>query len=106
MRFTFAILALSYAVSVLASYEHIPEFIPDCLGECYDQADYGNCAKDDEYCLCNCDAFISSIGYCLQSTCDADDLQKAEVIGEAICHRAGVTMTTDSGTPTATVSHP
>ncbi|KAF8838197.1 hypothetical protein BDN67DRAFT_971889 [Paxillus ammoniavirescens] len=98
MRFTFAILTLFWVVSVLASDEDIPE----CVTQCFQAADLSGCAQDDVSCLCQSDAFIYSITSCVLSSCDAQDQQEAQIIGQAFCGQAGVTGTVDSSTPTPT----
>jgi len=107
MRFTFAILTLFWAVSALAGDEDIPRFsssqiLPGCVTQCFQTAALGGCAQDDVSCLCQSDAFISSITSCVQSSCNAQDQQEAEIIGQAFCGLTGVTGTVGSSTPTPT----
>ncbi|KIK91176.1 hypothetical protein PAXRUDRAFT_65606, partial [Paxillus rubicundulus Ve08.2h10] len=58
---------------------------PECVTACFQTADFGGCAEDDAACLCQSNAFVSSITSCVQSSCDAEDLQEAQIIGQAFC---------------------
>ncbi|KAH7926880.1 hypothetical protein BV22DRAFT_1111399 [Leucogyrophana mollusca] len=101
MRFTFALVALSAAVSTASAAVVARQGLPNCAVPCLTDANFGGCAPDDDTCLCNNQTFIQSSTSCIQSSCTGSDLTNAESAAQQLCLAVGVTL---SSTPAATGS--
>ncbi|TFK52837.1 hypothetical protein OE88DRAFT_1307759 [Heliocybe sulcata] len=105
MRCTFALVALSYVFAV-ASASRVALFarqsLPSCATSCLLNANTGSCSQNDDVCLCNSQAFISSTTTCIEQSCQGNDLTNAESAAQQLCAAVGVTLSAASATPSAT----
>ncbi|KIJ64734.1 hypothetical protein HYDPIDRAFT_28101 [Hydnomerulius pinastri MD-312] len=104
MRFSVALVALTAAVSSASAALIARQSLPNCAAPCLANADFGGCAQDDDTCLCNNQAFISSTTSCIQSSCTGNDLATAESFAQQLCLAVGVTLSAGTTTPSATGS--
>ncbi|KAJ3934325.1 MAG: hypothetical protein NXY57DRAFT_700613 [Lentinula lateritia] len=93
MKFFVAVSLLSAITSTCASLLPRQTF-PTCSQSCLANADLGSCSADDDTCLCNTPAFISSTATCIASSCTGDDLTEANAAAQDLC--LGVTLTDSS----------
>lgn len=52
---------------------------------CLENANFGNCAHQDNACLCASEPFVSSTTACIESACSGSDLTNAEQYSQDIC---------------------
>ncbi|KAJ4486832.1 hypothetical protein C8R41DRAFT_921215 [Lentinula lateritia] len=95
MKFFVAVSLLSAITSTRASLLPRQTF-PTCSQSCLANADLGSCSADDDTCLCNTPAFISSTATCIASSCTGDDLTEANAAAQDLCLAVGVTLTDSS----------
>ncbi|RDX45821.1 hypothetical protein OH76DRAFT_1420542 [Lentinus brumalis] len=100
MRF-FAVLALA-AVASAASLNR--RQLPSCANSCLTGADFGSCDPLDDSCLCNSQAFVSSVTDCITGACQGNDLVTAESAAQQLCLAVGVTLTSTPAAPSSTGS--
>ncbi|KAJ3764495.1 hypothetical protein EV361DRAFT_826413 [Lentinula raphanica] len=95
MKFFVAVSILSVATSAWASLIARQTF-PTCSQSCLANADLGSCNADDDTCLCNTPAFISSTATCIADSCTGNDLTEANAAAQDLCLAVGVTLTASS----------
>ncbi|KAG6331435.1 hypothetical protein ID866_7654 [Astraeus odoratus] len=93
MRLSGVVLALSMAVTSVHAGISARQSLPSCAATCIANADYGDCAQDDDSCLCHNQSFIDSATTCIESSCQGNDLTEAEQFAQALCAAVGVTLT-------------
>ncbi|KLO09992.1 hypothetical protein SCHPADRAFT_907285 [Schizopora paradoxa] len=99
--FTVAVAASSASAAILNARQ---SGVPACGLSCLENADLGGCASNDNACLCNNSAFVSSTTQCIQSSCTGSDLQAAETFAQQTCLAVGVTLTNSATSASNTAS--
>ncbi|KAF3914640.1 hypothetical protein AA313_de0202980 [Arthrobotrys entomopaga] len=77
--------------------------LPACARSCI-SGDTGNCNSLDVSCLCNSQAFVSSIEICLIASCSADDIQASANYLQQLCNTVGVSISELPNSPADTTS--
>ncbi|KAJ3746623.1 hypothetical protein DFH05DRAFT_1486026 [Lentinula detonsa] len=95
MKFFLAVSILSAFTSTCASLISRQTF-PSCSQACLANADLGSCSADDDTCLCNTPAFISSTASCIADSCTGNDLTEANAAAQDLCLAVGITLTASS----------
>ncbi|KAJ3722743.1 hypothetical protein DFJ43DRAFT_1093097 [Lentinula guzmanii] len=95
MKFFLAVSILSAFTSTCASLISRQTF-PSCSQACLANADLGSCSADDDTCLCNTPAFISSTASCIADSCSGNDLTEANAAAQDLCLAVGITLTASS----------
>ncbi|KAJ3800966.1 hypothetical protein GGU11DRAFT_741994 [Lentinula aff. detonsa] len=95
MKFFVAVSILSAFTSTCASLISRQTF-PSCSQSCLANADLGSCSADDDTCLCNTPAFISSTASCIADSCTGNDLTEANAAAQDLCLAVGITLTASS----------
>lgn len=66
--------------------------LPTCAAACLAGAPMGDCASDDNACMCNNTEFVTAATGCITSTCTGEDLATALQAATALCAAEGVTL--------------
>ncbi|KAF8245333.1 hypothetical protein K440DRAFT_662805, partial [Wilcoxina mikolae CBS 423.85] len=89
MKFSLALVAT--AAAVLVSAQDLSQ-LPDCSKQCAGtaMAAASTCKATDIKCICNDKAFMTTIGPCVKTSCDAADQKKTIQFAVTLCKNAGV----------------
>jgi len=100
MRFSVVLVVLSTAFASVSAAVSSRQ-LPNCALSCLASGPLGNCASNDNACLCRNTAFITETTQCIEQSCSGSDLTEAEQYSQQLCEAVGVTLTS---TPTASSS--
>ncbi|KAJ6260825.1 hypothetical protein Dda_5057 [Drechslerella dactyloides] len=67
--------------------------LPSCAQTCLSNAVFqSSCSEEDIRCLCRSTLYIDAATCCVRSTCEDNDIQRAEDYGVALCRVNGVVI--------------
>ncbi|KAF2191002.1 hypothetical protein K469DRAFT_732524 [Zopfia rhizophila CBS 207.26] len=97
MKFTATVFAFAASLALVGAQDLTG--IPPCAISCFAAAlPASGCSATDTKCQCTTgkDAITKSVATCIPSKCSADDQSKVLPAAEAICAKAGITVSGDN----------